>query len=323
LVGGSYSYKASIASTANYNSAAADCEPFTVLPIMPLRKFSTDGSNTDGLFTFGLFIGPRVAGSPTGYVQGDADKNAVATATTPADLPVPFLPFVGSVCEIGIPSGWTFSNWITTFVPNGLAGNSASAPYEPAAESGTQIRCVDLVIVQDTQEVHLDVYDSPTLEYCSPGYWKQPQHFGSYPLSDVTILGVTYPAVYPYLYLGHPATKYGEVFGDGVVDPTNSDGDGIPYSIENLTFPEAIGLGGGGLNMLTRHSGAGYLNAMTLSYGLSPQQVLDLTNAAFLGGAGSTAFNTAVNALNALAIENCSLGNAPLPGGPSPGKSNK
>src|SRR5439155_979952 len=68
LVGGNYSYIATIASDANYNSATAACEPFVVLPVMPLRKFATDGTtNTDGLFTFGLFIGPSttVAGITT------------------------------------------------------------------------------------------------------------------------------------------------------------------------------------------------------------------------------------------------------------------
>src|SRR5262249_30616733 len=75
LVGGQYSYLATIAASANYNSASAACEPFTVLPIMPLRKHAVQGTIGAGdTFTFGLFLGPSstVAGvtTPNGYASG-------------------------------------------------------------------------------------------------------------------------------------------------------------------------------------------------------------------------------------------------------------
>jgi hypothetical protein len=66
---------------------------------------------------------------------------------------------------------------------------------------------------------------------CTPGYWKQPQHFDSWPA--------------PYL----PTTPFNAVFGVTVLNNPN------------LTLVQALGLNGGGINALARHSVAAFLNA--------------------------------------------------------------
>jgi hypothetical protein len=66
---------------------------------------------------------------------------------------------------------------------------------------------------------------------CTPGYWKQPQHFDSW-------LGYRTSDLYP------------EVFG---VDPSFGD----------ITLIEALNLGGGGERALARHAVAALLNAMS------------------------------------------------------------
>jgi hypothetical protein len=139
------------------------------------------------------------------------------------------------------------------------------------------------------------------LEACSPGYWRQPQHFGSYPW-DVAIWGSL--TVVPIDFNGLTATEYGDVFSAALPD------------WDTMTFPEAIGANGGGFNILTRHSGAAYLNSVVLAgYGLTPAEVVALTNAAWIGGVGSTAYHTAINAFTELLEdENCTLGRSTIPG---------
>lgn len=80
-------------------------------------------------------------------------------------------------------------------------------------------------------------------EGCTPGYWKQPQHFGNWAPSVPT---------------GTNATKFFDVFTVCDVAGKNGSYQGIPA---NLTLLEALHLNGGGFYALARHAAAAYLSA--------------------------------------------------------------
>jgi hypothetical protein len=85
---------------------------------------------------------------------------------------------------------------------------------------------------------------------CTPGYWKQSQHFDSWPI------------VYT------PDTLFSDVFAD---------------AFPGMTLLEVLSQGGGGLNALGRHAVAALLSAgaADVDNGLKPAQVIALFNTAF------------------------------------------
>lgn len=86
---------------------------------------------------------------------------------------------------------------------------------------------------------------------CTPGYWKQSQHFDSWPA--------------PYT----PSTPFSSVFGN---------------AFPGKTLLDVLGLGGGGLNALGRHAVAGLLSSGTVEYDLTTAQVISSFNTAFQSG---------------------------------------
>jgi len=90
-------------------------------------------------------------------------------------------------------------------------------------------------------------------EGCTPGYWKQIQHFGSW-------------TVYT------PTMKFADVFGN------NAFGE--------MTLLQVLWQGGGGLKALGRHTVAALLNAASdISYDITdPQDVIDAFNDVSPGG---------------------------------------
>lgn len=97
---------------------------------------------------------------------------------------------------------------------------------------------------------------------CTPGYWKQKQHLGSW---------VGYAT----------AAKYDQVFGI-----TSGLGS-------KLTLLDALGTGGGGAKALARHATAALLNASNPAVGsrFSPQQVIEMVQWAYQAGDFDTAKN--------------------------------
>lgn len=89
---------------------------------------------------------------------------------------------------------------------------------------------------------------------CTPGYWKQPQHFDSW-------------AVYAQ------TDSYDSVFG-------------VTAFPSSLTLLAALQQGGGGINALGRHSAAALLNAVSpnVDYPITSAQVIALTQAALNSG---------------------------------------
>ena len=89
-------------------------------------------------------------------------------------------------------------------------------------------------------------------EGCTPGYWKQWQHFGNWPE--------------PYT----PKTLFSEVFED---------------AFPGKTLLDVLWLGGGGLSALGRHTVAALLNAASekVSYDLTASEVIDMFNDVYPG----------------------------------------
>ena len=89
-------------------------------------------------------------------------------------------------------------------------------------------------------------------EGCTPGYWKQPHHFDSWPA--------------PY-------------------DPTDLFADHFDNAFPGMTLLQVLGNGGGGLNALGRHTVATLLNSASsgVSFELSPAEVISAFNGVYPG----------------------------------------
>jgi hypothetical protein len=124
----------------------------------------------------------------------------------------------------------------------------------------------------------------PPGQGCTPGYWKQPHHFGNW--------------TPPY----EPNMPFADVFED---------------AFPGMTLVEVAGQGGGGLNALGRHTVAALLNAASneVNYGMSPQEVIDAFNAAYPGT--KQEYNQLKDYFEDLNEQGCPLGraldSAPLP----------
>jgi hypothetical protein len=115
------------------------------------------------------------------------------------------------------------------------------AAYDPGTMAGVCITNEEFI------DVALDASCGAAAEGCTPGYWKQSQHFDSWPA--------------PYT----PSTLFSDVFDD---------------AFPGLTLVEVLALEGGGLSALGRHTVAALLNAATGSVGsgLTEQEIIDLFN---------------------------------------------
>lgn len=106
---------------------------------------------------------------------------------------------------------------------------------------------------------------------CTPGYWKQSHHFGSWA---------------PAVPTGTNATKFFDVFDVCDASNANCKYQGLPA---NLTLLQALELGGGGFNALARHAAAAYLNAINtdVDYSMSSNDVVaGVINAFKTGNSG-------------------------------------
>jgi hypothetical protein len=105
-------------------------------------------------------------------------------------------------------------------------------------------------------------------EGCTPGYWKQEQHFDSYPEG-----------------LGAESTTFGDLFSACSSWDFNAQ---KPESgnICDMTLVEALSLGGGGANALARHATAAYLNAASgmVAYHYTTGEIVNMVNAAIESG---------------------------------------
>ena len=88
---------------------------------------------------------------------------------------------------------------------------------------------------------------------CTPGYWKQSQHFDSWPSAYT------------------PGQAFSSVFSD---------------AFPGKSFLQVLAAGGGGLTALGRHTVAALLNSANgaVDYGMTPAQVISAFNAAYASG---------------------------------------
>jgi len=195
-----------------------------------------------------------VNGSPYGTItdgncatvisSATGEFSATVTETVPANTT---LDSIVRIQWLGSPSGPSFPSHGDTATFTGT--NSASAMY------GLEYGSV------------LIFFNTPTPpppgggEGCTPGYWKQPQHFDSYPA--------------PYT----STTLFNDVFAD---------------AFPGMTLAEVAALGGGGLNALGRHTVAALLNAASpgVDYDLTVAQVIAMFDAAYASGDYETTKNT-------------------------------
>jgi hypothetical protein len=105
-------------------------------------------------------------------------------------------------------------------------------------------------------------------EGCTPGYWKQVQHFGNW---------------VPLVPVGLNATKFFDVFTTGDAAGNNCVYRGLS---PDLTLLEALNLGGGDFKALARHAAAAYLNAKnpSVKYSISSNEIVDGVIKAFKTG---------------------------------------
>jgi hypothetical protein len=172
--------------------------------------------------------------------------------------PDPDLPPVNvTVTELAPPAGVQFDS---------LVGNSdADGPFFTTSPTGT-------VRVNYSHGATFTYFNSaiPTGggEGCTPGYWKQPQHFDSWTA--------------PYT----ASTQFSAVFED---------------AFPGKTLVQVLSLGGGGLNALGRASVAALLNAASpdVDNGMTAADVIAAFNGVFPGGDYETlknAFDASNNA---------------------------
>jgi hypothetical protein len=121
---------------------------------------------------------------------------------------------------------------------------------------------------------------------CTPGYWRQPQHFGNWTA--------------PYT----PDMLFNDVFED---------------AFPGMTLLDVVQIQGGGLNALGRHTVAALLNAAhsSVNFGMSVQDVIDQFDGVYPGSKGT--YETLKDILEDLNEQGCSLGRADLGYGPRPG----
>jgi hypothetical protein len=115
------------------------------------------------------------------------------------------------------------------------------------------------------------------LQGCTPGYWKQDQHFDSWQVYS-------------------PTDSFNTVFGVSGPFP------------DSLTLLDALNQGGGGVNALGRHAVAGLLSSINsaVDYGLTPTEVIEKTRAALNSG-NATTIEGQKNVFAALNEKGCPL----------------
>lgn len=128
-------------------------------------------------------------------------------------------------------------------------------------------------------------------EGCTPGYWKQEHHFGSWAPSVPT---------------GASATKFFDVFTVCDQAGNNCSYQGLPA---DLTLLQALGLNGGGFNALARHAAAAYLNASSTSVAYSIKQMDLVMNVIKAFKTGNSGYKSKLETANE---QNCPLGRSTL-----------
>jgi hypothetical protein len=128
----------------------------------------------------------------------------------------------------------------------GFASNAAGTWHWTAVYSGD----VNNAPATSSCQAEPVVITQPVGQYCSPGYWKQSQHFDSWK-------GVL------------PTAKFSTVFGVNPFDVGKNK-----KAASDPTLLEALNANGGGINLIAREAVDALLNAETLQFGYSVSDVI-------------------------------------------------
>jgi len=168
----------------------------------------------------------------------------------------------------GVDSTWTVEWKLSiqdgdqsTKIAGGTTTGNLDVTYTPAPLADGETRIYHLfVIVSDADGSPIEKLEGKWQvdceqvvggEGCTPGFWRN--HLDLWPID--------------------PATDFDTTFGRDAFDP-------------NITMEEAVNLGGGGLNALSRHAAAAYLNAGSpdVDYDLTAAEVVAKFQMAFDSG---------------------------------------
>ncbi len=254
----------------NYSPADGICEmlfvaahPSTVVNIMSSAT-STMASSTVTLTVTEQNDGDVPLTSPSVVVtSGSSTLYTLVSPPTSGDNG-------NGILDVGETWSWTVNN---------VAVNSTMTFV--ATGHGLDPSQTDITYPLDPQERASVTVTLINIQGCSPGYWKQSQHFGSYPT------GI------------YPNTLFKDVFGV----------DAFP----GKTLLQVLSQGGGGLTALGRIIVGAYLNAATISgYPYTTSQVI----ADFTSAYNSHNYDQVKSKYEALQ-DPCPLGNNPGPAGPT------
>jgi hypothetical protein len=177
------------------------------------------------------------------------DSSTLSGATSDAAGTVTYTAYTNNACSLGAQSAGT-KTVATALVPNSdpITFNTAGTFYWQAVYSGD---AKNLAATSTCGSEVLTVTPPPVVQYCSPGYWKQPQHFHSY-VAPLT-----------------PTSQFDAVFGS--------------TAFPGKTLVDVLSTGGGGLIAYGRATVGALLNAAALNSGLTTAQVISDFNATFAG----------------------------------------
>lgn len=148
--------------------------------------------------------------------------------------------------------------YVVTVDEDTLPPGMIPSPCDVGADDAVDNDCSPVVVVLDTDDsvdTTIDFgyrEDDQDGEGCTPGYWKQPHHFDSWPSGLL------------------PETMFSDVFED---------------AFPGMTLLDVLAQGGGGLNALGRHTVAALLNAESpdVDYGMDGGTVVELFDDTFPG----------------------------------------
>lgn len=253
---GTFYWQANYSGDVANNSAVSTCteEVLTVNKVTP--TISTTPNPASGIVgaelndTATLSGGSSPAGNVTFKLFAPSDGSCSGSAVfTQVDGSAPYATGPGYTSLVAGTYHWTAD----------YAGDANNNP----ASSGCQAEPV--------------VISQPAAQYCSPGYWKQPQHYKSY---------VNYS----------PNSVFNTVFGRNAFPA-------------GMTLVQVLSQGGGGLNAYGRATVGALLNADKLTSGLTPSQVIAKFQVTFDGAPTTGNTNGYYGGANPefTAPENCPL----------------
>jgi hypothetical protein len=172
-----------------------------------------------------------------------------------------------------VPGGWQLDQIVT----DQLAGNpGVITTLIWQATNTVTVHAGGSPLLGAVARFHNSLVPTTSGEGCTPGYWRQSQHFGNWP---------------------SPYTPNGAFSGP------------FDNAFPGQSLLQVVSAGGGGLRALGRHAVAALLNAQSgsVDFGMTAAEVIAAFNAAYASGD----FNTQKDAFEALNELGCPLGRAP------------